>query len=407
MLSVFLDAAHISRLCALISLKKRKTPMISSKVLDVTNHPSFDNHEQIVHFEDPATGLQSIIAVHNTNLGASLGGCRIFPYASFEDALTDVLRLSKGMTYKSALASLPLGGGKAVIFGNPRQIKTAELFHAFGEAIESLNGAYITAEDVGSAESDMIEIAKKTSYVAGLPEAIHGQEDGVSGNPSPVTAYGVYCGLKACAKEKYGDPSLAGRKVAIQGMGAVGYALARYLVEDGAALVVADLHKEALEKAQAEFADKVSIGDPITIHAEDVDIFAPCAMGAILNDRTIPDIKAAIVGGAANNQLAEPRHDLMLKDRGILYAPDYAINSGGITSVGYEYFARTGRNPYTHPLTSGTMMAHVARIEETLGQVFTLADNKGLSTGEAADQLAREKFMETPLPRVSTQTSVA
>lgn len=380
--------------------------MISSKTLDVSSHSSFDKHEEVVLFQDQSTGLQAIIAVHNTNLGPSLGGCRIYPYASQDEAVNDVLRLSKGMTYKSALAGLPLGGGKAVIIGNPRQIKTAELFHAFGEAIESLGGTYITAEDVGSTEADMIEISKSTSFVAGLPESAAGHENGVAGNPSPVTAYGVFCGLKACAKEKFGDSSLAGRKVAIQGMGAVGYALARYLIAAGAELIVADLNKDAIEKAQAEFGAKAMIGDPITIHAAEADIFAPCAMGAILNDRTIPEIKAAIIGGAANNQLAERRHDILIQDRGILYAPDYAINSGGITSVGYEYFARTGRNPYNYPLTRDAMMAHVARIEETLGQIFILADNKNLSTGEAADQLAEEKFMETPLPRVSVQTSV-
>ncbi|HRK97890.1 MAG: Glu/Leu/Phe/Val dehydrogenase [Alphaproteobacteria bacterium] len=375
--------------------------MLSRKVLEVSNHPSFDNHEQIVMFEDETTGLQAIIAVHNTNLGASLGGCRIYPYAELDDAINDVLRLSKGMTYKSALAGLPLGGGKAVIIGNPRQIKSADMMQVFGEAVEQMDGSYITAEDVGSTEADMIEIAKSTSYVAGLPEI--GDGEGVAGNPSPVTAYGVYCGLKACAREKYGDPSLSGRKVAIQGMGSVGYALAEYLVKDGVELFIADIHADVLDTAKDQFGQQITILNPSEIHKADVDIFAPCAMGAGLNDWTIPEIKAGIIGGAANNQLAEYRHDQMLKDRGIVYAPDYAINSGGITSVGYEYFWRTKRNPYSYELTHDTMMAHVARIEETLGRIFTLSDNKGIATGESSDQLAEEIFKA----RASTQTSVA
>lgn len=375
--------------------------MLTREDLDVSIHPSFDNHENVVMFTDQATGLRAIIAVHNTNLGASLGGCRIYPYAEINDAVTDVLRLSKGMTYKSALAGLPLGGGKAVIIGNPREIKKPGFMQSFGDAVEQMGGTYITAEDVGSTEEDMIEISKATSYVAGLPET--GTGEGVAGNPSPVTAYGVYCGLKACAQEKYGEPSLNGRKIAIQGMGAVGYALAEYLARDGAELWVADIHQDVLERAQHQFGDQVHIASAAEIHTLDVDIFAPCALGAGLNDRTIPDIKAGIIGGAANNQLAERRHDIMLKEKGIVYAPDYAINSGGITSVGYEYFWRTERNPYQYELTRDTMMSHVSRIEETLGRVFTLADNKTIGTGEAADQLAEEIFKAGP----STQTSAA
>lgn len=375
--------------------------MIKREELDVSGNPHFDNHEQVVSFRDDETGLTAIIAVHNTNLGASLGGCRIYPYAQVEDAINDVLRLSRGMTYKSALAGLPLGGGKAVIIADPRTQKNEEMMRRFGEAVEQMGGAYITAEDVGSTEEDMIAISHSTQYVSGLPE-VEGQE-GVSGNPSPVTAFGVYCGLKACAREIFGDPSLAGRSVAIQGLGAVGYALAEYLVQDGARLVVADLNTQSLEKASTQFGEQVTIGDAATIHAADVDIFAPCAMGAILNDRTIPEIKAKIVGGAANNQLAEALHDVMLKERDILYAPDYAINSGGIACVGYEYWGRTGKNPYDYPLTRDTLMAHVARIEETLGRIFLLSKNKGIPTGEAANQLSEQIFKAGP----STQTSAA
>lgn len=375
--------------------------MLKLTRLDVSSHPSFDGHEEVVLFENPDLGLEAIIAVHNTNLGPSLGGCRVYPYASREDAITDVLRLSKGMTYKSALAGLPLGGGKSVIIGDPKKVKSAAFMECFGEAIESMGGKYIVAEDVGSNEEDMIAIARKTSYVAGLPAEIGAE--GVAGNPSPVTAFGVYCGIKSCVDHLHGAPSLAGKSVAIQGLGAVGYALAQYLVRDGASLIVADVNIAAVERAKAEFGDKVQVVDVTAIHAVDADIFAPCALGAGLNDKTIPEIKARIIGGAANNQLAEKRHDVMLKEKGILYAPDYAINSGGITSVGYEYFWRTGRNPYHYPLTVDTMNTHVARIAETLKQVFILAENKGVGTGEAADQLAERNFRSTS----TTVTSAA
>lgn len=379
--------------------------MITSRRLDASAHPSFDGHEQVVQFEDASTGLKAIIAVHNTNLGASLGGCRIYPYASENDALNDVLRLSRGMTYKSALAGLPLGGGKAVIIANPRLDKTEAMMRSFGEAVESMAGAYITAEDVGSTEEDMIAISGATSYVAGLPE--EGSSESVAGNPSPVTAYGVYCGIKACAREKFGTADLKGRRVAVQGMGAVGYALAQYLAKDGASLVIADIHDDVLEKAKAEFGASVSVVEPVRIHAADVDVFAPCALGAGLNDRTIPEIKAAIIGGAANNQLAEPRHDLMLMERGIIYAPDYAINSGGITSVGYEYFHRTGRNPYSYALTRPSMMDHVARIGDTLGKIMTIARERGIPTGAASDTLAEEIFKAASPSKGTAKTTAA
>jgi leucine dehydrogenase len=368
--------------------------MLNSRKLDVSTHPSFDAHEQVIHFEDAALGLQAIIAVHNTNLGPSLGGCRVYPYAQFDDAVTDVLRLSRGMTYKSALAGLPLGGGKAVIIGDPKAIKSHDFMARFGEAVELLMGAYITAEDVGSNEEDMIAISSKTSFVAGLPHAPSSNRESVAGNPSPVTAYGVYCGLKGCSHSVFGSSNLKDKKIAIQGLGAVGYALAQYLVKDGAELIVADINPAAVARAQSEFAAKVTIGDVATIHAVDADIFAPCALGAGLNDKTIPEIRAKIIGGAANNQLAEQRHDEMLMKRGITYAPDYAINSGGITSVGYEYFERTGRNPYPYPLTRERMNAHVENIGATLERIFTLSRNKGIGTGEAANQLAEEIFRD-------------
>lgn len=365
--------------------------MLQSQKLDVGTHTSFDGHEQVVHFKNETTGLNAIIAVHNTNLGPALGGCRFFPYAEFNDAVTDVLRLSRGMTYKSSLARLPLGGGKAVIIGDPRTLKTEALMESFGEAVESLKGAYVTAEDVGTNEHDMIAISSKTKHVTGLLPLAAG-EAGVSGNPSPVTAYGVFHGIKACVRERFGSSDLTGKTVAIQGMGAVGYALAEYLVEAGAKLIVADVHVAALDRARQEFADRVQVVDTAQILAADADILAPCALGAILNDRTIPGIKAKIIAGAANNQLAEKKHDKMLKDMGILYAPDYAINSGGVTSVGYEYYWRIGQNKFGYPITTDAMMRHVERIDETLTNVFAISKQQDIPTGEAADQLAEEIF---------------
>ena len=377
--------------------------MLKVQNLDVSAHPSFDAHEEVVHFTNETTGLNAIIAVHNTNLGPSLGGCRFFPYAEFGDAVTDVLRLSRGMTYKSALARLPLGGGKAVIIGNPRTDKNDALMESFGEAVESLKGRYITAEDVGSTEHDMIAINRKTKHVTGLLPLKEG-EVGVSGNPSPLTAYGCFFGIKACATERYGSNDLTGRTVAIQGMGAVGYALAEYLVQAGANLIVTDVHADVLSKAKTQFGEKVQIVEPSAILSVKADILAPCALGAVLNDRTIPDLNVGIIAGAANNQLAEKRHDKMLAEKGILYAPDYAINSGGVTSVGYEYYWRVGRNPFAQPLTMETMGKHVEKISETLLSVFSIARMKGIPTGEAADQLAEEIFRTMPMASAASST---
>ena len=374
--------------------------MLKSQLLDVSAHPSFDGHEKVVHFQDDAVGLNAIIAVHNSNLGPALGGSRFFSYGSFEDGVTDVLRLSRGMTYKSSLAGLPLGGGKAVIIGNPRAIKTEALMESFGEAVESLKGLYVTAEDVGTNEHDMIAISRKTMHVTGLLPLKEGEE-GVSGNPSPITSLGCFYGIKACAKERYGTTDLTGRTVAIQGMGAVGYALAEYLVEAGANLIVADVHEDALNRAKAQFGERVQVLDPSMILSAKADILAPCALGAILNDRTIPGLQVDIIAGAANNQLAEKKHDAMLKEMNILYAPDYAINSGGVTSVGYEYYWRVGKNPFGKPLTMDTMITHVKNIEEILLSVFAIARGKGIPTGEAADQLAEEIFRAIPQTAVS------
>ncbi len=360
--------------------------------LNVASHPQFDQHERVVYFEDEQSGLKSIIAVHNTHLGPGLGGCRVYPYAHLQDAEHDVLRLSRGMSYKSALAGLPLGGGKAVILANPHKDKTEAMMEAFGAAVESLGGKYVTAEDVGTSEHDMIAISKNTRHVTGLPP-LKDKNAAVSGNPSPITAYGVFCGLKASARVALGTDDLRDVVVAVQGLGAVGFALCEYLHQAGAKLIVADLNQHSVHRAELDFAGNVTVVPPDQILQQAVDILAPCAMGAVLNDETIPLLKTKIIGGAANNQLASKRHDQMLKDMGILYAPDYAINSGGVTSVGYEYFLRSGiANPYPYPLTSETMMTHVSRIYDTMLNIFDIAQAENIPTGEAADMLAERIF---------------
>ncbi len=354
---------------------------------DVTSFPDFADHKKIVEINDPQSGLIGFIAVHSTSLGPSLGGCRVYPYASREAAITDVLRLSRGMTYKSALAGLPLGGGKAVIIADPRSQKTPELMQAFGRAIDALKGTYITAEDVGSTENDMVEIGKFTQYVSGLPH-----HKGVGGNPSPYTAYGIFCGMRAAVRHRLGTDDFSGITVAVQGLGAVGYALAKKLHTHGANIIACDVNSDRLDMAKAEMNGlrQVSLDE---IYEVACDVFAPCAMGAVINDKTIQKLKAKIIAGGANNQLADNlKHDEMLKDRHILYAPDYALNSGGVTLVGYEYFQSSGYNPFAHPLTQETVMAHIENIDQTMIRIFTIAEKEGCTTGKAADRLAEKIF---------------
>ena len=293
----------------------------------------FADHEQVVFVSDDKSGLKAIIAVHNSNLGPALGGCRMWPYASEEEAVRDVLRLSRGMTYKSAMARLKLGGGKSVIIGNPRTDKTPALLAAFARALEQLNGRYIAAEDSGTSVADMKFMTQFTQHVAGIHDK-PSDEGTRSGDPSPATAYGTFIGIQAAVKERLGRDSLDGLRVAVQGVGNVGYDLARQLKEAGAQLWVTDIHREPLVQAGRELG--ATVVAPDEIFGLDVDVFAPCALGAILNDSTIPQLKASIVAGAANNQLAEARHGVELMKRGILYAPDYVINAGGIIDVYHE-----------------------------------------------------------------------
>ena len=339
----------------------------------------FADHEQVVFVSDDKSGLKAIIAVHNSNLGPALGGCRMWPYASEEEAIRDVLRLSRGMTYKSAMANLKLGGGKSVIIGNPRTHKTPELLAAFARALEQLNGRYIAAEDSGTSVADMKYMTQFTRHVAGIHDKP--SDAGTrSGDPSPATAYGTFIGIKAAVKERLGRDSLEGLRVAVQGVGNVGFDLARQLKAAGAQLWVTDIHREPLLQAGKELG--ATVVAPEEVFGLDVDVFAPCALGAILNDSTIPQLKAKVVAGAANNQLAEARHGAELMKRGILYAPDYVINAGGIIDV---YHERIG-------FDRAALIKHIEGIEDNLMEIFERARKEERPTGEVADAIAEERF---------------
>lgn len=297
---------------------------------------SFDNHEQIVFCNDKDTGLKAIIGIHNSVMGPALGGTRMWNYANEWEALNDVLRLSRGMTYKSAMAGLNLGGGKAVIIGDAKTQKNPELMRKFGEFVHSLSGRYITAEDVGMVTADMDTVRDVTPYVTGISEARGG-----SGNPSPVTAYGVYMGMKAAAKTQFGSDALDGKKVLVQGIGHVGETLVEFLAKEGALVQITDINQDKLNEVSAKYGASIFTGDDL--YSADVDIYAPCALGATINDDTVYKIKAKVIAGAANNQLAnENTHGPILQERGIIYAPDFVINAGGIINV-YGEIANYGK----------------------------------------------------------------
>ncbi|MGQ0587063.1 MAG: Glu/Leu/Phe/Val dehydrogenase dimerization domain-containing protein [Gammaproteobacteria bacterium] len=348
--------------------------------MPVLTHPEFDNHELVAYHHDPKTGLRAIIAVHSTALGKGLGGCRMWPYANEDEALTDVLRLSRGMTYKAALAGLPQGGGKSVILGDPRKDKTPEMMRAMGRFVDTLGGRYYVAEDSGTGVPDIKLMAEHTKYVGGLTDA-KAAAAGRSGDPSPATAYGTFAGIQACVKWRLRRTGLDGLKVAIQGLGNVGYRLAKHLHEAGAKLWVTDIHAPAVERCVKEFgATAVGMDE---IFALPVDVFAPCALGAIINDRTLPQLKAPIVAGAANNQLAGKAHGQALADRGILYAPDYVINAGGIIEIFHEESGAYDEHK---------VREHLERIGRTLTAVFKRAQDEKRPTGEVADRMAEEVF---------------
>lgn len=362
---------------------------------ELEKNTSFDSHETVRRFllgEDSDT--LAITAVHNTNLGPSLGGCRMYKYVSEEAALTDVLRLSRGMTYKNAMAGLPLGGGKAVIVGDFRKDKTEALMEEMGEAVESFDGKYITAEDSGTSEEDMVAMSKKTEHVTGLPpEYFRGRDFGeLGGNPSPLTALGVYRGIRSAVHHRYGGDALMGLKVAIQGIGAVGLELAKLLKQDGVEIFMTDTDEQRLKDAQDTLGGAHIVGLD-EIYEVEAEVFAPCAMGGILNDDTIPKLKAHIVAGAANNQLLKAHHDIQLLDKRILYVPDYVINAGGVICVGYEYFRKSGYNPLDFDISRESMVSHVERIGDTVTEILEYAKREAIGTGEAADKLAEERFI--------------
>lgn len=332
----------------------------------------FSEHENVVFAHDAQTGLKAIIAIHNTNLGPALGGCRFWNYATEQEAVTDALRLSKGMTYKAAVAGLSLGGGKSVIIGDPKKIKSPDLMRAFGRAIDRLNGTYITAEDVGTSVSDMDYIFESTPHVRGRSQG--------TGDPSPVTAYGTYQGIKAAVKHKFGLESLKGLKVGVQGVGHVGYYLCQMLHKEGADLIVSDINQDSLNKVSSEFGARIVA--PNDIYKAEMDIYAPCALGATVNDQTIDLLKATIVAGSANNQLAEDRHGNALKELGILYAPDYVINAGGLINVAHD----------DADYDAQKVNAMVENIYKTLLTIFERAQKEDVPTSIIADKMAEERF---------------
>jgi leucine dehydrogenase len=335
-------------------------------------------HEEVVFCHDRDTGLKAIIAVHNTTIGPALGGCRMWMYETEEDALKDVLRLSRGMSYKAAIAGLNLGGGKAVIIGDSKKDKNEILFRSFGRFVQGLAGRYITAEDVGTSVKDMEWVRMETRYVTGISRALGG-----SGDPSPVTALGTCSGMKATVKKHLGKDSLFGLNVGVQGVGHVGYHLCRYLSREGANLYVTDMEESALKRVVDEFGAQVIGMDDI--YDADLDIYAPCALGATLNDETIPNLKCSIIAGAANNQLKkEDVHAQMLKDRGILYAPDYAINAGGLINVANEIEGYNRERAF-HQAEEG--------IYDTLMTIYQRSEEDDVTTHTAASTVA-EKRME-------------
>jgi leucine dehydrogenase len=333
--------------------------------------------EQVVYNHDPASGLKAIIAIHSTALGPALGGTRFYPYGSEEEALADVLRLARGMSYKAAAAGLDLGGGKAVIIGDPKRIKSEALLRAHGRFVESLGGRYITAEDVGTYTGDMDVVARETSYVTGLSEA-----HGGAGDPSIMTAFGVFTGMHAVAEELWKDHSLEGRHVVVQGVGKVGHELCRLLSGAGVRLTVADVDVDHVATAVKEFSAETV--EPDKVHATECDILAPCALGAIVNDDTLPELKCAAIAGSANNVLARSEHGYALRQLGVLYAPDYVINSGGLINVADEL------RGYSHERAR----ARTEGIYGALRSIFHRATEEGIPTSEAADRVATDRMRE-------------
>ena len=358
--------------------------------MDVFDQIHEAHHEQVVFCHDAQSGLDSIIAIHDTTLGPALGGTRMWPYRSADEALTDVLRLSEGMTYKAAVADLELGGGKAVIIGDSKRDKTPELLRAHGRFVDTLGGRYITAEDVGIGVEDMEYVYEETKHVTGIRSTPHG-----SGDPSPVTAYGVYHGIKASCRKKLGTDELKGVRVAVQGAGHVGYYLCENLAAEGAVLTICDIDPERVRKVVDDFGAAPVESDEI--YDVECDVFAPCALGAIVNDGTLRRLRCSIVAGAANNQLEEDRHGDALDAKGILYAPDYVINAGGLINV-YGELVGYGLE---------TAKEKARGIYGTLLSIYDIAEEEATPTYRAADRLARERIRKAREQKVERPQPVA
>ena len=347
-----------------------------AKVDPVFGQLSFDDHEQVVFCNDKDTGLKAIIGIHNTVLGPALGGTRMWNYNNEWEALNDALRLSRGMTFKSAITGLNLGGGKAVIIGDAKTQKTPELMRRFGEFVHSLSGKYITAEDVGMTTEDMDTVRDVTPYVTGISES-----KGGAGNPSPITAYGVFMGMKAAAEFKYGSNILEDKSVFVQGIGNVGEVLVEHLVNEGARVTISDISQERLEEVRDKYGATIYTGNDI--YSEAMDIYAPCALGATVNDATIHKLQAKIIAGAANNQLAsEDRHGALLQERGIVYAPDFLINAGGIINV-YAELENYGRQE---------IVRKTENIYNTTLEILTDAKTNGVTTNVSALNIAKNRI---------------
>ncbi len=356
-------------------LKKKRT---MDKNFPVFNQLESKEHEQVVLCSDPGSGLRAIIAIHDTTIGPALGGLRMWPYQNESEALTDVLRLSRGMTYKAALSGLNLGGGKAVIIGDPHKDKSEALFRAFGRYIDGLGGRYITAKDVGINVQDMEWVHAETKYVTGIPKILGG-----SGDPSPVTGYGVFMGMKACARKVYGSDSLEGKRVAIQGAGQVASFLADYLSQEGAKLFISDIYEEKAKKVAGR--TKAEVVDPDEIYSLDADIFSPCALGGVINDETIDQFRVDIIAGGANNVLDdEEKHGQMLLDRGIIYAPDYVINAGGLINVAGELEGYDSERAHNK----------ASKIYDTILDILNYSEENQTPTFTSSNILAEERIKQ-------------
>ena len=350
--------------------------------MDVLANMESQGHEEVAFFHDERSGLRCIIAVHSTLLGPSLGGARMWTYPSEAVALTDVLRLSRAMTYKAAVANLPLGGGKGLILGDPHVDKTERLLRAYGRAVNSLGGRYITAEDVGTSPDDLTIVMQETQWIVGKPLEVGG-----SGDSAPATGFGVYQAMRACAKEVYGDASLEGKSVALQGFGKVASNLAHYLQKDRVRLIVSEVYPESRQRAVEEFGAEVV--EPEAIYDVPCDIFSPNALGGVLNRETIPRLRCKIVTGGANNQLLEPMDGDRLRDAGILYAPDYVANAGGIINLSFELTTYDAK----------AAMDRVSLIYDTVEEVIAVAKAQGLATSAAADRLAEARLAQAAKAR--------